>query len=216
MSIEVTCFVFGPFAENTYVLHDSKTACIVDPGCSDAREEAALVDYIEKNKLTVQGILNTHCHIDHVLGNAFCKDTWAVPLHIPRQERDLLEEVQKYAISYGIENYRPAAVDQFLEEGQQLQMGGCCLKVLFTPGHSPGHVAFYEPQETWLLGGDVLFFRSIGRTDLPGGNHNQLIESIHQKIFTLPNATKVYPGHGEPTTVGAEKRLNPFCALVRD
>lgn len=216
MSIRVASFTFNPFMENTYVLHNTKVACIIDPGCCNPQEENMLQDYVQKNNLSVAAILNTHCHIDHVLGNAFCKDTWHAPLHIPWHEQALLAEVQQYAPAYGINNYRPTTPDAFLKEGQSLPIGSCTLQVLYTPGHSPGHVVFYEPSAPFLMGGDVLFFRSIGRTDLPGGNHEQLIESIHKKVFVLPESTKVYPGHGEPTTIGDERRLNPFCALSHE
>ena len=142
MSVTVRSFTFNPFAENTYLLHDeTASCCLVDPGCHTAQEEEVLCDYIEKHALRVRAILNTHCHIDHVLGNAFCQETWSAPLHIPRREKDMLREVAGYATSYGIAHYRPATADKFLEEGQVLSIGNFSLRVLFTPGHSPGHVA---------------------------------------------------------------------------
>jgi hydroxyacylglutathione hydrolase len=164
--------------------------------------------------LKVESLLNTHCHIDHVLGNYFVKEKYKVRLCIPRLEEPVLRAQKAYAPAYGIFNYHETTPDILLDEEAEVKFGNQTLKVLFVPGHSPGHLAFYHEQSKILIGGDVLFYNSIGRTDLPGGNYNTLIKSIHTKLFTLPDSVKVYPGHGPETTIGYEKRTNPFCAIV--
>lgn len=212
---EVVSFVFNPFQENTYLVYDETGACVViDPGCYEKHEEEELVSHIDAAGLNVVMLLNTHCHVDHVLGNAFIKERYNVPLYIHPIEEPYLRAVSSYASNYGFFRYHAATPDGFLSEDQTIQFGDTTLTVLFTPGHSPGHVVFYHEESLTLLGGDVLFYNSIGRTDLPGGNANALIESIHNKLFTLPDAVTVYPGHGPTTSIGFEKRTNPFCALT--
>jgi hydroxyacylglutathione hydrolase len=213
--LRIQSFVFNPLQENTFVLFDDSKECvIVDPGCYDRDEEMELAAFIEANELTVKMLLNTHCHVDHVLGNYFVKEKYKVDLFIHKKEEAVLKAVKAYAPSYGIYNYSEAFADSFLEEGDEVRFGNVSASVLFVPGHSPGHIAFYFQKENIVIGGDVLFYNSIGRTDLPGGNHQTLIESIHKKFFTLSDQTTVYPGHGPETTIGYEKRTNPFCALL--
>ncbi len=212
--LRVQSFVFNPFQENTLVLFDETRECIIiDPGCAEESENAELKTFVETNDLTVKLLLNTHCHIDHVLGNRFVKETFNVKLLIHRREEPILKAAEVYAPSYGFHDYRHEPADEFLEEGDFIRIGNQQLVVLFVPGHSPGHVAFYNEENHVLIGGDVLFYNSIGRTDLPGGDHDQLLKSIHTKLFTLPDPVKVYPGHGPETTIGFEKKTNPFCAL---
>lgn len=212
--LQVQSFVFNPFQENTFVLFDETKACvIVDPGCSDDEERKQLKSFIDQHQLKVNLLLNTHCHIDHVLGNSFVKETFKVNLLIHTLEAPVLKAAQVYAPSYGFHLYQDIPADGFLEEDDVLKFGNQSFKVLFVPGHSPGHVAFYSEKNGMLIGGDVLFYNSIGRTDLPGGNHEQLIKSIRSRIFVLPDRVKVYPGHGPDTTIGFEKKTNPFCAI---
>lgn len=212
--LQVRSFVFNPFQENTFVLYDETGECvIVDPGCSEESENAELQDFIQKEDLRVKLLLNTHCHIDHVLGNRFVKETYGVRLMIHREEEPVLKAAEVYAPSYGFHDYQHLPADAHMEEGQVITVGNERFVVLFVPGHSPGHVAFYNEANGVLIGGDVLFYNSIGRTDLPGGNHQTLINSIHTKLFNLPDHVKVYPGHGPETTIGFEKRTNPFCAV---
>lgn len=212
--LRVRSFVFNPFQENTFVLFDETGECIiVDPGCSDESENAELKNFIDQNKLTVKALLNTHCHVDHVLGNRFVKEIFKVNLLIHRTEEPVLKAAEIYAPTYGFYDYRHEPADAFLEEGELIRFGNQTLVVLFVPGHSPGHIAFYSEESGVLIGGDVLFYNSIGRTDLPGGNHDQLLNSIHTQLFTLPDHVRVYPGHGPETTIGFEKKTNPFCAL---
>jgi len=212
--LQVQSFVFNPFQENTFVLFDETKECIiVDPGCSDESENVQLKNFIDRNKLRVKLLLNTHCHIDHILGNSFVKKTFKVNLLIHRVEEPVLKAAEVYAPSYGFHDYHHQPADGFLEEGDFIMLGNQTFEVLFVPGHSPGHVAFYSEKNRTLIGGDVLFYNSIGRTDLPGGDHELLLSSIHTKLFTLPDHVKVFPGHGPETTIGFEKKTNPFCAL---
>jgi hydroxyacylglutathione hydrolase len=213
--LKVQSFVFNPFQENTYVLFDETNECIIiDPGCSDEDENNVLKSFVEKNKLTVKLLLNTHCHVDHVLGNYFVKEKYKVPFRMHEGDLPVLKAVKVYAPNYGFSQYTEAEPDGFLKENDVVQFGNQSLKVLFVPGHAPGHVAFYDEVNQIVIGGDVLFYNSIGRTDLPGGNYDQLIDSIHRKLFTLPDDVTVYPGHGPETTIGIEKKTNPFCALT--
>lgn len=213
--LKVRSFVFNPFEENTYVLYDETLQCIiVDPGCSDDTENDELDTFIQENRLEVKLLLNTHCHVDHVLGNYFVKEKYKVKLLIPRKEEPVLRAIKVYAPAYGLHQYEEAEPDGFIDENSTVNFGNQSLKVLFVPGHSPGHLAFLHEKEKILIGGDVLFHNSMGRTDLPGGDHNLLIESIHTKFFTLPDDITVFPGHGPETTIGFEKRTNPFCALT--
>lgn len=208
-------FTFNDFSENTYLLMNEAGQCVlIDPGCYSKQEQTELNDFIVGSNLTVTQVLNTHCHVDHVLGNYYVKDRYKVPLFIPKGEESVLRAVKVYAPGYGFHHYHEAAVDGFLSEETVLLLGEEPVKILSVPGHSPDHVAFYFENDRILIGGDVLFRESIGRTDLPGGNYETLIKSIHTKFFTLPEDVIVYPGHGPETTIGHEKKFNPFCALT--
>lgn len=212
--LQVKTFTFNPFEENTYVVYDeTREAAIIDPGCYEAEEQDALTDFITREGLTVKLLLNTHGHIDHVLGNYFVKIQYGVSLWIHPMEEPVLRSVKSYAPNYGFNRYQEALPDNYLKEGEDIRVGHTPLNIFFLPGHSPGHVGFYSAADKLLIAGDVLFYRSIGRTDLPGGNMDTLLASIHQKLFSLPDDTVVYPGHGPTTTLGEEKISNPFCAL---
>jgi len=188
---------------------EDNQAIIVDPGCYERYEEEQLKQYIAQNHLTVKLIINTHCHIDHVLGNAFAKAEYQVPLWMPKGEKELYEATPNYAANYGINAYNHAKVDQYIGK-DPIKIGKLNFEVRLAPGHSPGHLVFYNQEAKALIGGDVLFRESIGRTDLPGGNHQQLLQSIKREIFTLPDDTTVYSGHGPTTNIGYEKTHNPF------
>jgi hydroxyacylglutathione hydrolase len=212
--MQIKAFEFNPFQENTYVLYDESGECvIVDPGCFGKDEENELSDFIAENNLTVKLLLNTHCHIDHVLGNWFVKNKFGVSLYIHPKDEVVLKAVKVYAPNYGFPGYQEALPDEYLKEGEIISFGKQTLSILFVPGHAPGHVAFYHEEDKVLLGGDVLFYNSIGRTDLPGGDFQTLLDSIKQKFFSLPDDVTVYPGHGPQTTIGFEKKTNPFCAV---
>ncbi len=203
-------FVFNPFMENTYLLiDDEKNTIVIDPGCYEQYEKEEISEFIVQEQLQIKLIFNTHCHIDHVLGNAFFKEKYGVELWIPKGEKQVLDSVSSYAPMWGITNYQDAKPD-VLFEGDQLKVGKMNFEVLLCPGHSPGHLVLFDSSAGKIIGGDVLFRESIGRTDLPGGNHDQLLRNIKEQLFTLPDDVEVFPGHGGRTTIGHEKVYNPF------
>jgi glyoxylase-like metal-dependent hydrolase (beta-lactamase superfamily II) len=209
--INIQSFTFNPVQENTYVLYNDKDACcIIDPGCYFGNERHSLQEFIEERKLTPRFLLNTHCHLDHVFGNKFIHDTYDLILHLHEKEKPVLDFAPTSGLSWGMpfENYRGELI--FLREGDIVKLDDDELKVLFTPGHSPGSICFYCEAQKFVIGGDVLFRQSIGRTDLPGGDFDTLINSIRNKLFVLPDDVIVYSGHGEPATIGFEKENNPF------
>lgn len=209
--LTVKSFTFSPVQENTYVVYnESGECCIVDPGCYFGNERNELKEFIQTSGLTPKYLLNTHCHLDHVFGNKFIHDTWKLTLHLHENEKPVLEYAPTFALSWGMpfDNYKGDLI--FLREGDAIRLGNDMLQILFTPGHSPGHVAFYCSAQQFVLGGDVLFRQSIGRTDLPGANFETLISSIRNQLFVLPDDVVVYPGHGPETTIGYEKLNNPF------
>jgi len=203
--------VFNPFSENTYVLHDETgEAVIIDPGCYDKAELKQLYDYIETNTLKPVRIINTHAHIDHVLGVAAVKLKYNIPFSLHRIDEPLLKAVKTYASNYGFTHFDEPEIDSYIDEGDTVTFGNSSLRILFVPGHAPGHVAFVHDEQQFVIGGDVLFRQSIGRTDLPGGDLEILLDSIRTKLFTLADGYTVYAGHMQPTTIGYEKKNNPF------
>ncbi len=207
----VTVFTFGPISENTWVLHNETGDCIiVDPGCYYENERRELADYILANELHPKYLLNTHCHFDHVFGNKFIHDTWGLEVYLHPDERPVLQNAAREGLTWDLpfDNYNGPL--HFLRENDTIALGKDALKVLFTPGHSPGHVAFYCSAQHFVIGGDALFLQSIGRTDLPGQDFDTLKHSILTRLYVLPGETVVCPGHGEPTTIGFEKANNPF------
>lgn len=209
--LHVKSFTFNPFQENTYLIHDDQgIAALIDPGCHNASERNELESFVTSNGLKVLHLLNTHCHIDHVLGNAWAKKRFGIPLWIHPSENPVLKSVEVYAPNYGFQGFEPTEADHFLEEGELFKVGEESLKILFVPGHSPGHVVFYHEASGQCIAGDTLFRGSIGRTDLPGGNPDLLLEKIKFQLFTLPANTVIYPGHGPETKIGYEKIYNPF------
>lgn len=211
--INIKSFVCNPYQENTYLLYDDSLECvIVDPGMYNGDEQNAVLKFIAEEKLKPVLLLNTHCHIDHVLGNKFIYDTYGILPQFHKGEEAVLNAVVAYAPQMGI-NYEVSPLPEtYLPENGSISFGNSQLELIFSPGHSPAHLCFYNKDDKLLIGGDVLFYRSIGRTDLPGGNHNQLISNIREKIFTLPDDCKVYPGHGPSTMIGSEKQFNPFLS----
>lgn len=212
--IHIHSFVCNPYQENTYVLHDDDGVCaIIDPGMYGTAEEQALQEFIEENGLRPELLLNTHCHIDHVLGNHFIHEQYRLLPLFHENELPLLVEVQHYAPQMGLRYDVSPIGEQFLPESGTIGIGAEKLQLIFAPGHSPGHLCFYHQEQGLLIGGDVLFYNSIGRTDLPGGDHEQLLDSIRTNIYSLPDETVVYPGHGPQTTIGHEKHSNPFVRV---
>lgn len=209
--LHIKSFTFNPFQENTYLAYDNQgEAVLIDAGCHNADERKELEQFVLSNNLKVKHLLNTHCHIDHVLGNAWAKKRFGIPLWIHEKELPVLKSVEVYAPNYGFKDYESSEADNFLEEGKEFKVGEETLKILFVPGHAPGHVVFYHKESNQCIAGDTLFRGSIGRTDLPGGNHHLLLEKIKTQLFTLPEATIIYSGHGPETNIGYEKIYNPF------
>ena len=209
--IHVKVFTFGAIQENTYVLYnDDHKAIIIDPGCYFSAEQETLKNFIKDTGLTPERLLNTHSHLDHVFGNKWVHDTWGLEMWLHPDEEQMLKLAPISGEKWGLpfDNYKGPL--HFLNHGDTVKLGDDELKVLFTPGHSPGSICFYCEKQKILIGGDVLFRESIGRTDIPGGDHATLLKSIREQLFVLPDDVVVYSGHGVPTTIGYEKRNNPF------
>lgn len=209
--MKIKSFTFNAFDENTYIIYDdSKESIIIDPGCCNADECREISNFIIENQLNPVQLINTHCHIDHILGNKYISSKYKLKLAAHKKETQVLMFGIQTAMMYQI-SYDPSPeIEIFIDEGDTITFGNSSLKVLFTPGHSPASISLVNVEENILIAGDVLFQGSIGRTDLPGGNFETLTRVIKSKFFTLPDETVVYPGHGGPTTVGVEKRTNPF------
>jgi hydroxyacylglutathione hydrolase len=209
--IKVNTFTFNPFQENTYLLSDHTKKCkVIDPGMNSDEERKEFDQFLIAHDLVLEAIVNTHCHVDHVLGCKYLKEKYNVPFCIHRQELQMLENVQLFGEYFGLETEPPPAPDEFISENDLLTIGDSKLKIIHVPGHSEGSLVFYSLEDGFLIAGDVLFRGSIGRTDLPGGDYNTLIYSIRSKILTLPLNTRVFPGHGPYTTVENESKTNPF------
>ena len=209
--LQIRSFVFNPFSENTYVVYnDHKNAFIIDPGNFSTEETRLLQNFIEENGLKIQNILLTHAHIDHVLGLQTVYNLYNVPVLLHETEKEMLDRNPMDANRFGF-FFKPFEGEiQFLKENEVLKLDEDEFKILHVPGHSPGHIAFHNEAQKFVVSGDVLFEGSIGRTDLYKGNHEQLLDSIRTKLFILDGDTKVYNGHGNPTTIGFEKDYNPF------
>jgi hydroxyacylglutathione hydrolase len=204
-------FEFNAFLENTYIIYNNdKEAAIIDPGCSTPQECKQLADFIKAEGLKPVLLLNTHCHIDHILGNHFVYSEYGLAPILHRNELFLLQKLGEVAAFYGVEATPSPEPLRFIEEHEKITLGDITLDVIYAPGHSPGSVCFYNEKEKKLWGGDVLFRESIGRTDLPGGDYDTLENNILTKLFTLPDDVEVFSGHGIPTTIGYEKVNNPF------
>jgi hydroxyacylglutathione hydrolase len=211
--MQLNMFTFNPVQENTYVLWNEKNdALIIDPGCYFTAEQETLQNFISKQGLNPVQLINTHCHLDHVFGLRWVAKTYALELYLhPIAEKEL-QFAPATGLSWGlpVENY--TGHFHYLNHGDIIYFGNDTLKVLFTPGHSPGSICFYCKEQGFVIGGDVLFLESIGRSDLPGGNPQQLLQSIKEQLFVLPDETVVYPGHGPHTTIGHEKKHNPYLS----
>ena len=209
--ITIRTFVFNMFQVNSFVLSDETGECIIiDPGCYYPEETQKLKNYISNNNLTPVLLINTHCHIDHILGNKFVFEEYGFKPLIHKEELLVLKSANEFSTMLNLPDPESPVSDVFMVDDQILKFGISTLKVIYTPGHTPGHVSLYSEENRFLICGDVLFDGSIGRTDLPGGDYIQLISSIKTRILTLGDEVKVYSGHGEPTTTGKERKTNPF------
>ena len=209
--ISIKSFTFNPFQENTYIAFDESKECIiVDPGCYDESENIILKKFIDQNNLKPQALVNTHCHLDHVFGNNFVADTYNLSPMMHKADLPMLEYAPLAAQTYGVNLNKLPKVINFIKEGDIIKFGNSKFNIIFTPGHSPGHICLVNNEENIIISADVLFNLSIGRTDLPMGNHETLIKSIKDKLLILDDKMVVYPGHGPSTTIGFERQNNPF------
>lgn len=209
--IQIHSFTFGPFQENTYLLWDeTHEAIVIDPGNFSNSDNEALKAFIGEHKLQLKRLILTHAHLDHVAGNRFIFDTYGLLPEVHQLDIPVLERQMQSCMLYGLNCEQSPMAERFIEEGDVIRFGNSELQVVFTPGHAPGHVTFYNLHEGFMISGDVLFYGSIGRTDLPGGDHPTLIRSIKEKLLPLGDTMKVFPGHGPMTTIGFEKMNNPF------
>ncbi|MFN8351007.1 MAG: MBL fold metallo-hydrolase [Flavobacteriales bacterium] len=208
--LRATRFTFNPFQENTWVLHDAREAIVVDPGCSDRRECNALEVWLQENALTPVRVVLTHAHIDHVMGCAWMHDRFGLLPEVHPDDLPLLRNAPRQAAMFGVRCEEVPEPRTFLAEGDRIQLGTAELEVLHVPGHAPGHVALWYPEGRFVVSGDVLFQRSIGRVDLPGGDMDTLVGSIRTKLFPLGDDVRVLCGHGPDTTISEERRANPF------
>jgi len=208
MNYHLSCHTVGPLQENCYLLADPDqgVAVLIDPGDEGPR----LIKAVTGHGFTLAAIWLTHAHFDHVGAIADIKEVWDVPVYLHPADQPLLAQAAQAAARWEITIRQPPAETLPLSAGQVLTVGGLRVYCRHTPGHAPGHMAFHLSREELVIAGDVLFRGSIGRTDLPGGDHELLLTSIRQELLTLPDTTRVYPGHGPATTIGAEKRSNPF------
>jgi len=208
----IKTFTFNPFQENTYLVFDeTNEALLIDVGCIFDAEKLSIKKFIDDNKLTLKRVINTHLHLDHQFGNKFIFETFGIAPEAAQQDEYLLENVIAQARSFGFQIDEEAqALGSYITENQEIKFGNSTLIALLVPGHSPGSMAFYAEKEGVLFSGDVLFQGSIGRTDLARGDYATLILSITKKLLPLPDSTIVYCGHGPTTTIGYEKRNNPY------
>ena len=209
--IHIKAFTFSPISENTYVLYNNEgKAIIIDPGCYFPNEQETLKNFLTDNSLTPVYLLNTHCHLDHVFGNKWVHETYGLEPHLHPNEEAMLALAPVSGERWGLPFQNYTGPLHFLNDGDTVLLGKTEIQVILAPGHSPGSICFYIPSQGDLIGGDVLFRGSIGRTDLPGGDSETLLNSIREKLWVLPDETVVYSGHGIKTTIGYEKRNNPF------
>ncbi len=209
--IKIKTFVFNPFQENTYLLYDETCkAVIIDPGCSTKPEEDQLLEFIKENNIELKHLLNTHSHIDHILGNRFISEQFNLPLESHKDDEFLIKRAENQAAVFGVKIEAPPLPGKYLDEAMNIKFGNSLLDIVHTPGHSPGSIVFYNQKEKFMIVGGVLFNQSIGRIDLPGGNYDVLIDSITRKLFPLGDDMEVFSGHGSPTTMGKECISNPF------
>lgn len=208
---DVVAITYNEFEENTYIVYDETKECIIiDPGCHSMEEKLHLQSFITNNQLNPVKLINTHCHIDHIFGNKFIYDTYGLYPEIHPGEMQILRAAPQLSQMFGMQCEVSPEPIHFIQEGDEVKSGNTSLKVVFTPGHSPASISFINLVDNFVIAGDVLFYESIGRTDLPGGNYDTLINSIQTQLMNLPDNMVVYSGHGPATTIGHERKFNPF------
>jgi glyoxylase-like metal-dependent hydrolase (beta-lactamase superfamily II) len=211
--IQIKQFVFNPFQENTYVVYDDTKECvIVDAGCYSNGEQDELTGFIKLKGLKPKYAVNTHGHVDHIMGNAFVKEEYGVEILGNPEDLLLLESAIQHALMFGIGLDSVPSFDGYINHGDTIRFGNSQLGVIHTPGHSRGGICLLSEEGNFVIAGDTLFRGSIGRTDLPGGNFDQLIESITKRLLPLGDDVIVYSGHGETSTLGWERNNNPFLS----
>lgn len=209
--MKVISLTYNVFEENTYLVYDETGECIIfDPGCHSMVEKENLKQYIESNHLKPVRLINTHCHLDHMFGNKWVFDTYGLLPEIHQGELPVLKAAPQVSMMYGVPCEASPMPEKFIQDNVNIEFGNSSLLTIFTPGHSPASLCFYSQKDQFIIGGDVLFYESIGRTDLPGGDYETLINSIRSRLFLLPDETVVYSGHGPSTTIGHERKYNPF------
>ncbi len=209
--LTVKKFIVNPVQENCYLISAENGDClVVDAGFYFPAEEEEITSYILKNGLNPVGLINTHCHFDHLMGVEFLRKKYGIPFACHAGDLFWLSRASQQAGAFGMTMGNISPEDRLLSEGEKIDLGGSFLEVIHVPGHSPGHVVFYSAEDHFLIAGDVLFSGGIGRSDLPGGNYGQLVDSIRKKLLVLPPETIVWSGHGPETTIGTEKSSNPF------
>jgi glyoxylase-like metal-dependent hydrolase (beta-lactamase superfamily II) len=209
--VKVEKFVFNPFQVNTYIIYnDYKEAFITDPACFEEEEKQQLSRYIDKNELKVKAIVNTHCHIDHILGVEYIRNKYNTEFWCSAEDQFLIDNAEAQGEFYGLRLEKPNRPERYISDNEIIYLGNDKIAIFHVPGHSPGSLLLYLQEEKILISGDVLFSGSIGRTDLPGGDYQTLVSGIRKKILQLGDEIEVFPGHGPSTTIGKEKLTNPF------
>lgn len=209
--IEFKTFVFNPFGVNTYIIYrQNAEGFIIDAACMDEGELKQVIDFVENENINIKGLLNTHCHVDHLLGVEYLRNHFSTDFYCSEKDQFLIDNSVAQGQFFGLRVNKPSHPDKYISEQDRLFLNDTEIEILHVPGHSPGSVAFFLREEKKLFSGDVLFSGSIGRTDLPGGDYKVLIEGIKEKLLMLDDKTEVFPGHGPSTTIGNEKLLNPF------
>jgi glyoxylase-like metal-dependent hydrolase (beta-lactamase superfamily II) len=215
--MKIKLFVFNPFQENTYLLiNENKECIIIDPGCLSKAEKERLATYIEENALVLKRVLNTHLHLDHAFGNTFLFRKYGVGAEANQADEFLLKDMKRQAELFGVDEIDDITpIQNYLNEGDVIELGDIKLEILHVPGHSPGSLVYYAPKDNCAFVGDILFQGSIGRTDLAKGNLEELLSGIRDKLLTMPDETLIFSGHGEKTTIRNERRYNPFLNTNR-
>lgn len=209
--IQIKSFIFNDFQENTYVLSDGSGDCIIiDPGCSSPSEFKRMNEWIVSKSLKPVRLVNTHAHIDHILGWKYVKESYNLVPEAHEEEAVFVAGAKEHAAMFGLDIEQPPSIGRFLSEKENLEFGNSALEIIHVPGHSPGGLVFFSRQQKFMIAGDALFHGSIGRTDLPGGDHDTLIRALKEKILVLDHDVEVYPGHGPATSIGVERMSNPF------